>query len=343
MRLVWLFLFLLVFEGCEKTLFKDEPANTPTACFETFWNDFDRFYGQFDIRKVNWDSIYTVYRPKISSSTTEKELFKICDDLIQILKDGHVNLYSPIGTASYYNLFPLTYTGGWSTNTANYISFSSLQNGVIESGEVNSTNLAYIRIKTFYSNEFGNSDSKYSIIDEIIQQYNSKDGLIIDIRGNGGGNGTNAITVASRFADRRYLYFKQRYKSGPGKNDFSEWVNFYINKQGKLQYTKPVVVLMGKYTYSAAELFVSAMSVFPNVTLVGDTTGGGIGNPVYRELQNGWTYRLSTSIGAMANGHIIDGKGILPEVVIVPKPNNVKDNNKDIMLEKTIDILLKLK
>jgi C-terminal processing protease CtpA/Prc len=45
-------------------------------------------------------------------------------------------------------------------------------------------------------------------------------GIIIDVRGNSGGNGINAETVADRFADQSRVYLYQRQKNGPGKNIF---------------------------------------------------------------------------------------------------------------------------
>jgi len=337
MRIIWLLIFLIVTQGCEKIFFRHQPDDTPAANFEIFWNDFDRYYGQFDIRHVSWDSVYSVYHSRLNSGSSNQDLYNVLNNMIQLLKDGHVNLYSPVGVAG-YNVFPLNYKGNRLINPDKYISFSPIQNTAIEYGTVNSFNIGYISIGTFYSSDFGNADSRYDLIDGIVQQYNNKDGIIIDVRGNGGGNGANALTIASRFADKRYLYYKQRYKTGPAKNDFSDWVNFFVDPQGKVQFTKPVVVLMSRCTFSAAELFVCAMNVLPNVTLVGDTTAGGIGDPVYRELLNGWSYRLSTSIGAMADGYIIDGKGISPQIAV---KNDSTTGNRDVMLEEAIKVITK--
>ena len=80
------------------------------------------------------------------------------------------------------------------------------------------------------------------------------------------------------------------------------------------------------------------MQVLPSVTIVGDTTGGGVGNPVFRELPNGWTYRLSTETDADAQGRIMEGVGVFPDV---PVPTTAADsaNGIDRILEKGIDII----
>jgi carboxyl-terminal processing protease len=340
MRTIGLLILSIMIQGCEKIYFPGEPDNSPVANFNTFWKDFSNYYGQFDIRHINWDSVYVVYHSRINAGSSEQDLYNVFDEMIQLLKDGHVNLYTPIGVAGYNKLFPLNYSGNVLIGQDKYIAFSQVQNSVIACGTVNSYNIGYIIIQTFHSNEFGIDDSRYNIIDDVIQLFKDKEGIIIDVRGNNGGNSSNALNVAARFADKRYLCYKQRYKIGPAKNDFSDWVNFDIYPQGKFQFTKPVVVLMSKYTFSAAELFVCAMSVFPNVKLVGDTTAGDLGDPVYRELMNGWSYRLSTSIGAMANGYIIDGKGIVPQFLVVTSQEDAKpENNRDPMLEKSIEVI----
>ncbi|MCF0236758.1 MAG: peptidase S41, partial [Bacteroidaceae bacterium] len=62
-----------------------------------------------------------------------------------------------------------------------------------------------------------------------------------------------------------------------------------------LRWQKPVVVLTNRSTYSAANAFVMYMRQLPNVTLVGDRTGGGSGMPFSSELPNGWSLRFSAS------------------------------------------------
>ena len=55
------------------------------------------------------------------------------------------------------------------------------------------------------------------------------------------------------------------------------------------------MLLINRHSYSATNDFVNAMRYFPNVTLVGDKTGGGSGLPFSSELPNGWGVRFSAS------------------------------------------------
>jgi C-terminal processing protease CtpA/Prc len=53
------------------------------------------------------------------------------------------------------------------------------------------------------------------------------------------------------------------------------------------------VVLTNRHVFSAANEFVMYMKELPNVSVVGDHTGGGAGMPFSSSLPNGWTVRFS--------------------------------------------------
>jgi len=341
MKYKYLLILLIVFTSCEKVFFKKEISNTPENNFNIFWNDFDKYYAQFIIKNINWDSVYNVYKPKIKPGMYDGQLFDVLSKMVNLLKDGHVDLLTPYGVASYRGLWPASYPSNQLIDPNKYVNYNnSVYNNrsIIEFGNIKNQNIGYIVIKTFESKTFGKTDTNYNVIDIILKLLNEKDGIIIDVRANGGGNSANAETIAGRFADEKRLYSKFRSKIGPGKNDFSEWFDAYIEPKGKTQFKKPVVVLTSRFTFSSAEMFVMAMKTFPNVTIVGDTTGGGVGNPVYRELPNGWVYRLSTMIGALPNLFIIEGKGIYPDnPVVTTKADSAL--RIDRILEKGIEVI----
>ena len=63
--------------------------------FELFWQDFDRHYGLFYARGWDWDSIYRVYQPRVTSLTTDNELWIVFREMISYLDDSHTTIYSP--------------------------------------------------------------------------------------------------------------------------------------------------------------------------------------------------------------------------------------------------------
>jgi carboxyl-terminal processing protease len=340
MKRAYLFIFLTVAAcGCENIL-GPEPANTPASNFEIFWNDFDNSYAQFAIRNIDWDSVRGIVAPRISSQTTDRQMFTILSNLVLKLNDMHVTLYTPLGDVYAENASYGMYPSSKLINAGKYLIFGPAQNGVMEYRTCKGENIGYIAIRSFQGGDgLALSDDRYLVIDIILQQFRNTEGLLIDVRGNSGGNSVNAEAVAGRFADDERIYWMYRSKNGPGKSDFSTWIDVSVKPQGGYQYRKPVVVLTSRATCSSAELFVLAMKGFPQVTIVGDTTGGGVGNPILRELPNGWTYRLSTAIAATAEGYIIEGMGVPPDIAV---QTSIADSLSGIdrIFERGIEVLL---
>jgi carboxyl-terminal processing protease len=328
--------------GCDTMFMAPDPSNTPETNFEIFWKDFDRYYAQFSLRRIDWDSVYTVYRPQITPTTSDRQLFNILSTIVYGINDMHVSLYTPLGDVYWKSMIPGSYPSRRIINACKYVQCGAPQNSLIEYRTCQNTDIGYMIIPTFSGQGEGLTiaDPRYIVIDEILSQWKDMKGIVIDVRWNSGGNSINAETVAGRFADQSRVYSYRRQKIGSGKEDVSSWKSSAIEPKGSYQFLKPVVVLTSRATSSSAEMFVMAMQVLPNVTIVGDTTGGGVGNPIFRELPNGWTYRLSTEIEADAQGRIIEGVGVFPDVPVLTTPAD-SANGIDRILEKGIDIINK--
>lgn len=341
---IYLFFLLFVLYGCEKMFLEPDPQNTPEQNFQIFWNDFDRYYAQFSIRHVDWDSVYSKYRPQISSSTTEQQLFSILSNIIGGINDMHIDLHTPFADVNWKNPAPSSYPSMRIINPCKHLKCGSSQNSAIEYRICQNSSIGYLNIPSFSGETDGLSlsDERYLVIDKILSEWKDMKGIIIDLRWNPGGNSNNAIAVAGRFVDKSRVYAQYREKIGPGKGDFSPWKNSTIEPKGAYQFLKPVVILTSRATASSAEIFVMALQSLPNVTIVGDTTGGGVGAPVYRELPNGWTYRLSTRYYADAQQRIMEGVGIFPDVPVTTTQAD-SSNGIDRILEKGIEIITNLK
>jgi C-terminal processing protease CtpA/Prc len=77
-----------------------------------------------------------------------------------------------------------------------------------------------------------------------------------------------------------------------------------------------VLLLVGRGCFSSNEEFIAAMAQIPNVTIAGDTTGGGSGNPATFDLGGGWQYSVPRWIEYTASLQVIEWKGIAPNVVV---------------------------
>ena len=88
--------------GCSDELIGLEKSNTPINNFDHFWKTLDERYGLFEVKNLDWKNVYDMYRPQVSNSTTDEELYEIFKKMINILNDNHVNLYPTNGKLPAY-------------------------------------------------------------------------------------------------------------------------------------------------------------------------------------------------------------------------------------------------
>ena len=106
------------------------------------------------------------------------------------------------------------------------------------------------------------------------------------------------------------------HKTGPAHDAFSKPYNYdFSPAKGRQHYNKPIVVLFNRGSFSATNNFVSIMKQLPNVTIIGDTTGGGCGLPFTSELPNGWSVRFSAAVIRDAEGNITEF-GVAPDIKV---------------------------
>lgn len=304
-----LFISVFIFTGCEKIIFNENKYNTPENLFEIFWNEFDRHYSFFPYLNLDWDSVYLVYQPRFRNDLNQQQVFNLLAQMTYLLKDGHVNLFSNNSVSAYngwYDQYPLN-----RNNINPYLDNLKTPNNKILYANLKSHNIGYIMISSFAGEK-----EDFLVIDQILEELTTKKGLIIDVRSNGGGNSNNASAIASRFADKEYLVFRIRYRNGPDHNDFTDWSDIKLQPSEGESYNKQVVVLSNRRCYSSTEWFLGNMDLLPNVTIVGDTSGGGSGSPMQRQLPNGWTFRLSNTQMQLPSGRDFQFSGIYPDVPV---------------------------
>lgn len=160
------------------------------------------------------------------------------------------------------------------------------------------------------------SGSQAGELDSALSQFQSASSLIIDVRMNGGGDGSTAASFAGRFAGQTTIGGYDKFRSGPNHDDFGQLNSRTVSPRGPWQFTKPVLLLIGRGCYSSNEDFIAMMRELPNVTVIGDTSGGHSGYPVAFSLSNGWQFTISTWIDYTAEMQGIEDRGIDPGVFV---------------------------
>lgn len=321
---------ILLLASCEKAFMEKDPANNAGENFDHLWNTLDRKYSFFELKEVDWQRVYDENRGRVYPGMSEDSLFSVMAGMLAELRDGHVNLRSEFNRSRYWNWY-LDYPANFDYNLverhylANSYEISGpLQNRVIDS-------VGYIYYPSFSQNISADN------IDHVISKFSDMKGVIIDVRSNGGGSTSNGDLLASRFADQPRYTFSVRYKDGPAHDEFTPPVAESISPSGPRQFTGPVVVLANRKSYSATNDFIQQMRVFPHVTIMGDTTGGGGGLPFDGELPNGWTFRFSTTVTTAPDGLNIE-QGIPPDIYVELDTTDILEG-EDTIIEAALEFL----
>jgi carboxyl-terminal processing protease len=133
-------------------------------------------------------------------------------------------------------------------------------------------------------------------------------GLILDMRNNPGGLLDVAVDIGSRFVPTgAVVYTKER--------DGSEQA-LKVDPKKFAGLKMPIVVLVNKYSASAAEILTGALKDNDLATVVGEHSYGKASVQVLVELKNGGALVLTTAKYLTPSKHDITEKGILPDIAV---------------------------
>lgn len=331
----FILLIIIILSGCETIAFDEYQNTSPKAIFDEAWTFADHYYSFFDVKGVDWDSVYGAYEPVLRPDMNSIELFDLLGGMFDLLKDGHVNLRSGFDWSRYWQWY-LGAPENFDYAVIDRHYFQDRQRFIGPFQSILFDSIAYAYLGSF-SSEF--SDSQ---LDLMMRSFQDSKGMIIDVRNNGGGSASLAEKLAARFTDKVVTVGKTRFKNGPGAGEFSEWEDVQLepyknDSDSEVIYTKPVVVLMNRKSYSATNSFIQYMNELENVTLIGDRSGGGAGTPKYTELANGWILRLSSTQFVTPRGDQIE-QGIFPDIKVNITEKD-KRENKDGILEYALNYL----
>ena len=328
-RMISWLLFLTCLSGLTACIREEEYTNDPIGNFDQLWKIIDERYCFLDYKGIDWKKIGERKRKFIEPEMDDRDLFQVLSDMLYELQDGHVNLTSTDNQTHFDFWLDSPRNFSEATIESNYYLGQNYQQTAGFKYKILNDKVGYIYYEKF-SEGIDNND-----LDRVFSYFSNCKGLIIDVRQNSGGNATNSAKIASRFTEKKILTGYICHKTGPGHNDFSEPYAIYLEPAKGIRWQKKVAVLTNRHSYSATNDFVNHMRCLPNVTIVGDKTGGGM--PFSSELPNGWTIRFSASPHFDKNMNHIEW-GINPDVKV---DINYKDeaNGFDTIIEEARKLL----
>ncbi len=132
-------------------------------------------------------------------------------------------------------------------------------------------------------------------------------GWVIDVRGNGEGNLTNAVDVASLFVGQQTIAIEREHG---GRETTIRGTSL------PLASLLPTVVLVDGATAGPGELFAAAIRDYGAGTLVGETTDGRLGTPTVVGLSDGSAAEITTTRIYSPSRDSLLGSGVEPDVPV---------------------------
>lgn len=181
-------------------------------------------------------------------------------------------------------------------------------------------NLGYIRL-------FGFARNAGSQVREEVEELAERgaEGVILDLRDNGGGLFSEAIEVASVFIEDGEIV---TYRSGGDEDVDYEAV-------GDAFEDIPLVVLVNEGTASASEIVAGALQDRDRAVVIGTTTYGKGSVQEVVPLSDASAMKFTTAAYLTPNGKNINGKGIAPDVRVKAD----LASSEDVQYRRAIEIL----
>jgi len=309
---------------------RDKYTTDPRTNFEALWKLIDERYCFFEYKNIDWNAVHDKYSPQIADTMDRYQLFNVLGKMLAELEDGHTNLITTFNTSRFWdwhenypdNFNTVVHRGylGVDYNIAGGLRYLVLRDSI-----------GYVYYGNF-STPVGDAN-----LDEMFLHFRNCKGIIFDVRNNTGGSLAYSESIASRFLLEKQIVGYIMHKTGSGHGDFSEPYPIELEPSKRIKWLRPVALLTNRSCYSATNDFVSKMRLFPQVTVIGDRTGGGCGLPFNSEIPNGWGVRFSSSPILNADKEYTE-YGIDPDIKVDIKEND-QLNNIDTIIEEALEYL----
>ena len=181
-----------------------------------------------------------------------------------------------------------------------------------DSGVHKGQKLGVINIPSFYHNLHVDVQKELDKLKEA-----DVEGVIVDLRGNGGGSLPESILLSGLFIDKGPVV-QVRYENGR--------ISVDRDTDGVVHYAGPLTVMVDRYSASASEIFAAAMQDYGRAIIIGEQTFGKGTVQQHRGLSR--IYDLDKKLGAVQftiakfyriNGSSTQHKGVKPDI-LYPSP-----------------------
>lgn len=191
-------------------------------------------------------------------------------------------------------------------------------------------------------NDFKNNGYK-KLYDSLYNIILPAKALIIDIRRHTGGDGSQGNYILSHLINEpttgaisKTKQYTAAFEALGKQNPWMELKPDTLKPvEGKQRFLKPIVLLTGAQTYSAAEDFCVAFDVSGRGIKIGQPTAGSTGQPLKVDLPGNGIFMICTKRDRYPNGKEFIGIGIQPEIFVKETVEDFQAG-RDVTVEKAI-------
>jgi carboxyl-terminal processing protease len=194
-------------------------------------------------------------------------------------------------------------------------------------GEIEVRHLAndigYIRFSGFLS----------SVQDDVLQaikDFHDAPALIIDLRGNPGGQFFVRKAFGSQLVGTRELFIRYQYRDHLEEAYLDPVINAYPGK---------VVILVDEHSMSSSEEFSGSLQALDRATIVGSQTPGVCLVMNIKTLPNGTILAYPIAEGQTPDGRVLENNGVVPDIEVVLDRANLLQG-RDTQLEAALNYLV---
>jgi carboxyl-terminal processing protease len=145
-------------------------------------------------------------------------------------------------------------------------------------------------------------------IREAVASMNDAPGIVIDLRGNGGGDDEVAINLAGLLFDRQTRLMITRTRKGDS--------TYYRARPAKNPYRGTVVILVDQGSGSASEQLTAGLQEIGRAYVVGKTTGGDDMDADLVKLPTGAYLIYAAGQPLTPKGVVVEGRGVIPDLEV---------------------------
>lgn len=164
-------------------------------------------------------------------------------------------------------------------------------------------NIGYVSFNVF----IGDAVAKFQAA---LREFHDTKGLIIDLRGNPGGVGSMAPTMADSLFTGAGSLGVSRFRY--------ETQQFAFKGSGRDAYMGKVVILVDENSASTAEVFTGGLQESGRVTVVGTNTAGAVLPSLQAMLPTGGVMQHVISDFKTPKGIVLEGRGVIPDIIASP-------------------------